>query len=205
MTDIAGIRLAGIFTAGTAQSFVNIEGYLPGKSAIILGSGDIGLIMARRMALEGAEVKAVCEILPKPGGLIRNIVQCLEDFNIPLKLNHTIIKIHGKERVRGVTIAKVDGNKKPISGTEEYMEVDTVLLSVGLIPENELSIQAGIEIDSKTGGPIIKESTETSIEGIFACGNVVYVHDLVDKVSKQAEISGKYAAQYIQRRRHELK
>lgn len=195
--NIPGFRPAGIFTAGAAQRFVNLEGYLPGKKVVILGSGDIGLIMARRMTLEGAEVKMVCELLPYSGGLNRNIVQCLEDFNIPLKLSHTIIKIHGNERLEGVTIAKVDESRNPIMGTDEYVECDTLLLSVGLIPENELSKEAGVKIDNVTTGPIVNESMETSEKGIFACGNVVHVHDLVDNVSAEAKVAGKRAAQYI--------
>ncbi|HHY22879.1 MAG TPA: FAD-dependent oxidoreductase [Clostridiaceae bacterium] len=195
--NIPGTRPAGIFTAGTAQRFVNMEGYLPGKKVVILGSGDIGLIMARRMTLEGAEVKMVCELMSYPGGLNRNIVQCLNDFNIPLKLNYTVVEIHGKKRVEGVTIAQVDNNRKPITGTYEYVKCDTLLLSVGLIPENELSIEAGVAIDPITLGPIVNESMETSIEGIFACGNVVHVHDLVDRVTEEAMLAGRSAGRYI--------
>jgi NADPH-dependent 2,4-dienoyl-CoA reductase/sulfur reductase-like enzyme len=195
--NIPGTRPAGIFTAGTAQRFVNIEGYLPGKKVVILGSGDIGLIMARRMTLEGAKVKMVCELMPYPGGLNRNIVQCLEDFNIPLKLGYTIVKIHGKKRIEGVTIAKVGNDLKPEALGREYVECDTLLLSVGLIPENELSIDAGIEIDKVTAGPVVNESMETSIGGLFACGNVVHVHDLVDMVTKEAYLAGKNSARYI--------
>lgn len=195
--NIPGTRPAGIFTAGTAQRFVNMEGYLPGKKVVILGSGDIGLIMARRITLEGAEVKMVCELMSYPGGLNRNIVQCLNDFNIPLKLNYTVVEIHGKKRVEGVTIAQVDNNRKPITGTYEYVKCDTLLLSVGLIPENELSIEAGVAIDSVTSGPIVNESMETSIEGVFACGNVVHVHDLVDRVTEEAMLAGRSAARYI--------
>lgn len=196
MISIPGGRLAGIFTAGVAQQWVNLEGYLPGKEVVILGSGDIGLIMARRLTLEGAEVKAVIEMMPYPGGLIRNVVQCLQDFDIPLLLEHTVTFIHGRDRVEAVTIAKVDAKGEPILGTEKVIPCDTLLLSVGLIPENELSSLAGIEIDSSTGGPVIDERMQTSVEGIFACGNVVQVHDLVDYVSQQGEIAGKSAALY---------
>lgn len=195
--NIPGERPAGIFSAGTAQKFVNIQGYLPGKKVVILGSGDIGLIMARRMTLEGAEVKMVCEIMPYSGGLTRNIVQCLEDFNIPLKLSHTVVGIHGKERLEGVTVAKVDENRRPIQETAEYVECDTLLLSVGLIPENELSKEAGVIVDSVTSGPVVCDSMETSVEGIFACGNVVHVHDLVDYVSREGENAGRCAAEYL--------
>ncbi|MHA1299295.1 MAG: NAD(P)/FAD-dependent oxidoreductase [Candidatus Helarchaeota archaeon] len=192
-----GFRPAGVYTAGLAQRFVNIEGYMPGKSIVILGSGDIGLIMARRLTWEGAEIKAVVEIMPYTNGLIRNRVQCLEDFNIPLLLQHTVIKIHGKKRVEGVTIAKVDEKWKPISGTEKFIECDTLLLSVGLIPENELSKQVGVKLDHVTGGAIVTENLETSIEGIFACGNVLQVHDLVDNVTQEAINAGKHAAEYV--------
>ncbi len=195
--SIPGHRPAGIFSAGTAQKFVNMKGYMPGKEVIILGSGDIGLIMARRMTLEGATVKAVCELLPYSGGLARNIEQCLNDFDIPLKLSHTVINIHGKERLTGVTIAKVDRNRKPIPGTEEYISCDTLLLSVGLIPENELSKSAGIGLDRITGGATVDQNRQTSVSGIFSCGNVLHVHDLVDFVSDEAEIAGKSAAQYL--------
>lgn len=195
--NIPGARPAGIFSAGTAQKYVNIQGYLPGKKVVILGSGDIGLIMARRMTLEGAEVKMVCELMPYSGGLTRNIVQCLEDFNIPLKLSHTVVGIHGKERLTGVTVAQVDENRKPILETAEYVECDTLLLSVGLIPENELSQEAGVKIDSVTSGPVVCDSMETSVKGIFACGNVVQVHDLVDYVSKEGENAGRCAAEYL--------
>ncbi len=195
--NIPGTRPAGILSAGTAQKFVNIKGYMPGKSVVILGSGDIGLIMARRMTLEGARVKMVCELMPYSGGLARNIEQCLNDFDIPLKLSHTVVSIHGKERLEGVTIARVDENKRPIIGTEEYVECDTLLLSVGLIPENELSKNAGVELDRITGGAVVDERRETSCEGIFACGNVLHVHDLVDFVSEEAEIAGRCAAEYI--------
>lgn len=192
--NIPGTRPAGIYTAGTAQKFVNINGYLPGKKIVILGSGDIGLIMARRLTLEGAEIKMVCEIMPKPGGLTRNVVQCLHDFDIPLKLSHTVVEIHGRERVEGVTIAAVDENLKPVSGTEEFVECDTLLLSVGLIPENEITAEAGIKIDPVTAGPFVDEHMETSMPGVFACGNVVHVHDLVDNVTLEAEIAGMSAA-----------
>ena len=195
--NIAGSRPAGIFSAGTAQKYVNKMGYLPGKEVVILGSGDIGLIMARRMTLEGSKVHAVCELMPYSGGLARNIEQCLNDFNIPLKLSHTVVKIHGKERLEGVTIARVDERRKPIAGTEEYIPCDTLLLSVGLIPENELSKSAGVSLDRITSGPVVDQNRQTSVEGIFACGNVLHVHDLVDYVSEEAEIAGRSAAEYI--------
>ena len=195
--NTAGTRAAGVFSAGTAQKYVNIDGYMPGKNVVILGSGDIGLIMARRMTLEGANVKAVCEIMPYSGGLTRNIVQCLDDFGIPLKLSHTVLKIHGNERVTGVTIARVDEKRKAIPGTEEHIECDTVLYSVGLIPENELTKQALIPLDRITGGAIVDQNRQTEIPGIFSCGNVLHVHDLVDFVSEEAEIAGKGAAQFI--------
>lgn len=195
--NIAGSRPAGIFSAGTAQKYVNRMGYLPGKSVVILGSGDIGLIMARRMTLEGAKVHAVCELMPYSGGLARNIEQCLHDFDIPLKLSHTVVQIHGKERLEGVTIAQVDAQKRPIVGTEEYIACDTLLLSVGLIPENELSKGASIALDAVTSGPIVDQNRQTQTEGIFACGNVLHVHDLVDYVSEEAQIAGKSAAAYI--------
>jgi len=194
---IPGDRPAGIFTAGTAQRFVNMEGYMVGKKVIILGSGDIGLIMARRMTLEGAKVEAVVELMPYSGGLTRNIVQCLEDYNIPLLLSHTVTNVKGDGRLERVTVAKVDENRKPIPGTEINYDVDTLLLSVGLIPENDLSRNAGIILDRRTSGPIVNESMETSIEGIFACGNVVHVHDLVDFVSAESRRAGKNAAKYI--------
>ena len=194
---IAGARPSGIYSAGTAQKLVNIKGYMPGKEVVILGSGDIGLIMARRMTLEGAKVRAVCEIMPYSGGLARNIEQCLNDFDIPLKLSHTVVKIHGKQRVEGVTIAKVDEKRKPIPETFEYIPCDTLLLSVGLIPENELSKGAGIELDRVTNGAVVDQNRETSAEGIFACGNVLHVHDLVDFVSEEAETAGIAAADYI--------
>lgn len=195
--NIAGTRPAGIYSAGTAQKYVNIKGYMPGENVVILGSGDIGLIMARRMTLEGAKVNAVCELMPYSGGLARNIEQCLNDFNIPLKLSHTVIEIHGKERLTGVTIAQVDENRKPILSTKEYIPCDTLLLSVGLIPENELSKSAGVNLDRITNGAVVDQDRQTSVEGIFACGNVLHVHDLVDYVSEEAEIAGKSAAEYI--------
>ena len=195
--NIPGYRPAGIFSAGTAQRLVNMEGYMPGKEVVILGSGDIGLIMARRMTLEGAKVKVVAELMPYSGGLKRNIVQCLDDFGIPLKLSHTVVDIDGKERVKGVTLAEVDSKGKPIPGTEEYIPCDTLLLSVGLLPENELSISAGVELSRVTSGPVVNESLETSVEGIFACGNVLHVHDLVDFVSQEAAAAGAHAAAYI--------
>ena len=195
--NIPGYRPAGIYSAGTAQRLVNREGFMPGKKVVILGSGDIGLIMARRMTLEGAEVKVVAELMPYSGGLKRNIVQCLDDFGIPLKLSHTVVDIKGKERVEGITLAQVDENRRPIPGTEEFYECDTLLLSVGLIPENELSGQAGVELSSVTSGPVVNESLETNVEGIFACGNVLHVHDLVDFVSEEAANAGKNAAAYV--------
>ncbi|AZO94797.1 FAD-binding protein [Halocella sp. SP3-1] len=194
---IPGDRPAGILSAGTAQRYINIEGYLPGRKVVVLGSGDIGLIMARRMKLEGAEVKAVLEIMPYSSGLIRNKVQCLDDFDIPLRLNHTIIRINGKKRVESVVTAKVDENLKVIPGTEEEIVCDTVLFSVGLIPENELSREAGIKLNEITGGPVVNEIRMTNIDGIFACGNVLQVHDLVDYVTVESEIAGKSAALYI--------
>lgn len=195
--NIPGTRPAGIYSAGTAQKLVNIKGLMVGKKVVILGSGDIGLIMARRMTLEGAKVEAVCELMPYSGGLARNIEQCLNDFNIPLKLSHTIVKTHGKDRVCGVTVAEVGENRKPIKETEEYIECDTILLSVGLIPENELSRSAGIELSRITSGAVVNQDRQTNREGIFACGNVLHVHDLVDFVSDEAEIAGKSAAEYI--------
>lgn len=194
--NIPGSRPAGIFSAGAAQKFVNIKGYLPGKKVVILGSGDIGLIMARRMTLEGAKVQAVCEIMPYSSGLTRNIVQCLDDFGIPLYLSHTITKIEGKDRVMGVVVSAVDKDKKPIPGTEIRFDCDTVLFSVGLIPENELSKEAGIELSPRTKGAVVDQTRETSVSGIFACGNVLQVHDLVDFVSEEAEIAGQAAAEY---------
>ena len=195
--NIPGSRPAGVYSAGTAQKYVNIKGYLPGKEVVILGSGDIGLIMARRMSLEGAKVHAVAEIMPYSSGLKRNIVQCLDDFNIPLYLNHTVTKIDGKDRVTGVEISQVDKNKKPIKGTEKYFTCDTILFSVGLIPENELSKSAGVELSPKTRGAVVYQTRETLTDGIFACGNVLQVHDLVDFVSEESEIAGKYAAEYV--------
>lgn len=195
--NIAGYRPAGIYTAGTAQKYVNIKGYMPGKEVVILGSGDIGLIMARRMTLEGAKVHAVCELMPYSGGLARNIEQCLNDFDIPLLLSHTVVDIRGKERLEGVTIAKVDENRRPIPGTEQDIPCDTLLLSCGLIPENELTRGAGIEMSAVTGGAIVNENRETSLEGVFACGNVLHVHDLVDYVSAESAIAGKAAADYL--------
>ena len=196
--NIPGYRPAGIFSAGTAQRLVNMEGYMPGREVVILGSGDIGLIMARRMTLEGAKVKVVAELMPYSGGLKRNIVQCLDDFGIPLKLSHTVIDIEGKNRVEAVTIAEVGPDRKPIPGTEERYTCDTLLLSCGLIPENELSRSAGVAINPVTSGPIVNDSLETSIDGVFACGNVLHVHDLVDYVSQEATAAGKNAAAYIQ-------
>ena len=195
--NIPGFRPAGVYSAGTAQRLINIEGQQVGKEIVILGSGDIGLIMARRMTLEGAKVKLVAELLPYSGGLKRNIVQCLDDFDIPLLLSHTVVKIHGKKRVTGVTIAKVGNDRKPIAGTEEYYTCDTLLLSVGLLPENELSKSAGVELSNITGGPVVSDSLTTSVEGIFACGNVLHVHDLVDFVSEEAAIAGENVAEYV--------
>ena len=199
--NIPGYRPAGIYSAGTAQRLVNREGFLPGREVVILGSGDIGLIMARRMTFEGAKVKVVAELMPYSGGLKRNIVQCLDDYGIPLKLSHTVVEIRGKERLTGVTIAKVDEKGKPIPGTEEDYDCDTLLLSVGLIPENELSRGAGVDMSPVTSGPIVNESLETNIEGVFACGNVLHVHDLVDFVSEEAAAAGRNAALYVQGRR----
>ena len=201
--NIPGYRPAGIYSAGTAQRLVNMEGLMPGREVVILGSGDIGLIMARRMTFEGAEVKVVAELMPYSGGLKRNIVQCLDDFGIPLKLSHTVVDIKGKERLEGVTIAEVDGNGKPIPGTEEEYSCDTLLLSVGLIPENELSRGMGVEMSRVTSGPVVNESLETNIEGVFACGNVLHVHDLVDFVSEEAAAAGKNAAAYVKGERTE--
>ncbi|WP_394920184.1 NAD(P)/FAD-dependent oxidoreductase [uncultured Robinsoniella sp.] len=195
--NIPGFRPAGIFSAGTAQRLVNIEGRMPGKEVVILGSGDIGLIMARRMTLEGANVKLVAELMPYSGGLKRNIVQCLDDFGIPLRLSTTVVKIHGKDRLTGVTIAKVDKNKKPVADTYEYLSCDTLLLSVGLIPENELSVNLGLTMVPATAGPQVDESMQTCVSGIFACGNVLHVHDLVDYVSQEAACAGKAAAKYL--------
>jgi NADPH-dependent 2,4-dienoyl-CoA reductase/sulfur reductase-like enzyme len=201
--SIPGTRPAGIFTAGTAQRLVNVEGFIPGKKVVILGSGDIGMIMARRLKLEGVEVKAVVEILPYIGGLTRNEVQCLHDFDIPLLLEHTVIQIHGEQRVETVTVANVGNDKRPIPGTEKNIECDTLLLSVGLIPENELSRMAGVELDPLTGGPMVDQFRETNVSGIFAGGNAVHVHDLVDDVSWEAEIAGAWAAKFAQKRRLE--
>ena len=202
---IPGERPSGIFTAGTAQRLVNMEGFMPGREVVSLGSGDIGLIMARRMTLEGAKVKVVAELLPYSGGLQRNIVQCLEDFDIPLKLSHTVVEVHGKERVTGVTLAEVDENRRPIPGTEEFYSCDTLLLSCGLIPENELSVKAGIELSNITSGPVVNESLETNIKGIFACGNVLHVHDLVDYVSEEAKKAGQQAAAFLQEKESDKK
>lgn len=195
--NVPGYRPAGIYTAGTAQRLVNMEGYMPGKEIVILGSGDIGLIMARRMTLEGAVVKAVAEIMPKSGGLQRNIVQCLEDYHIPLLLRHTVVDIKGKEHIEGVTLAEVDENNKPIPGTEKEYRCDALLLSVGLIPENELTRGLGAGMDERTNGPLVDERLETSVPGVFACGNVLHVHDLVDNVSREAADAGRYAAEYV--------
>lgn len=194
--NLPGYRPAGIYTAGTAQRLVNVEGRMPGREVVILGSGDIGLIMARRMTLEGAKVKVVAELMPYSGGLKRNIVQCLEDFGIPLKLSHTVVAIHGKERLTGVTLAQVDHDGRPVPGTEEEYSCDTLLLSVGLIPENELSKNAGVSLNPATSGPVVDESFQTSVGGIFACGNVLHVHDLVDFVSEEAANAGRRAAEY---------
>jgi thioredoxin reductase len=195
--NIPGARPAGVYTAGCAQRLVNMEGYLPGKRAVILGSGDIGLIMARRMTWEGAKVEMVCELMPYSSGLNRNIVQCLEDNGIPLKFNHTVTRIHGKERVEAVTVAEVDpSTRRPIPGTEQKVACDTLLLSVGLIPENELSRGAGVEMDAVTSGATVNENRETSIPGVFACGNVLHVHDLVDNVSAEAILAGRAAGEY---------
>ena len=196
--NIPGYRPAGIYSAGTAQRLVNMEGFMPGKNVVILGSGDIGLIMARRMTLEGAKVHAVAEVLPYSGGLKRNIVQCLEDFDIPLYLSTTVVDIHGRERLEGVTLARVDGNRRPIPGTEQHIPCDTLLLSVGLLPENELSSAAGVRLSGVTGGPEVTDRLATSIPGVFACGNVLHVHDLVDFVSQEAQKAGENAALYLQ-------
>ena len=196
--NIPGFRPAGVYSAGTAQRLVNMEGFMPGKEVVILGSGDIGLIMARRMTLEGAKVKVVAELMPYSGGLKRNIVQCLDDFDIPLKLSHTVVDIEGKNRVEAVTIAEVGPDRRPIPGTEERYTCDTLLLSCGLIPENELSKSAGVALNPITSGPIVGDNLETNIDGVFACGNVLHVHDLVDYVSQEATTAGKNAALYIQ-------
>lgn len=198
---IYGSRTSGILTAGAVQRYINMEGYLPGKKAVILGSGDIGLIMARRMTLEGMEVEGVYEVMPSPGGLTRNIVQCLEDYNIPLHLSTTVVKTHGRERLTGVTVAKVDENRRPIPGTERYIDCDLLVLAVGLIPENELSRDAGIEIDPRTQGPVVDQDFMTSIDGVFAAGNVVAVFDLVDYVSETGEIAARGAARYLKKQR----
>ncbi len=195
--NIAGARPSGMFTAGTAQKFVNMKGYMPGREVVIFGSGDIGLIMARRMTLEGAKVKAVCELMPYSGGLARNIEQCLNDYNIPLLLSHTAVDVKGKDRVEGVTIAKVDENRRPIKGTEEYIPCDTLLFSCGLIPENELTKGAGATLDRMTNGAVVDGGRETDVPGIFACGNVLHVHDLVDYVSEESVIAGRAAVAYI--------
>ena len=195
--NIPGYRPAGIYSAGTAQRLVNIEGYLPGRRVVILGSGDIGLIMARRMTLEGAKVLVVAELLPYSGGLKRNIVQCLDDFGVPLKLSHTVVNIEGKERVSGVTIAEVGPDRKPIPGTEIHYDCDTLLLSCGLIPENELSRGMGVALSPVTNGPVVDESLQTSIPGVFAAGNVLHVHDLVDYVSEEAAAAGRAAVRYL--------
>ena len=195
--NIPGERPSGIYSAGMAQKLVNILGYMPGKNVVILGSGDIGLIMARRMTLEGAKVHAVCELMPYSGGLVRNIEQCLNDFGIPLLLSHTVTGIHGKERLEGVTISKVDENRRAIEGTEQYIPCDTLLLSVGLIPENELTKSAGLALNPVTSGAEVDQDRQTETEGIFSCGNVLHVHDLVDFVSEEAEIAGKSAAEYV--------
>lgn len=197
--NIPGYRPAGIYSAGTAQYYVNMEGRMPGKNVVILGSGDIGLIMARRMVLEGAQVQCVAELRPYSGGLKRNIVQCLEDFDIPLYLSTTVAAIHGKERVEGVTLTRVDENGKPIPGSEWEIACDTLLLSCGLIPENELTVGLGASMDTKTNGPVVNDRLECSIPGVFACGNVLHVHELVDHVSAEAKEAGRYAAEYVQR------
>ena len=198
---IYGSRTSGILTAGAVQRYINMEGYLPGKKAVILGSGDIGQIMARRMTLEGMEVEGVYEVMPSPGGLTRNIVQCLEDYNIPLHLSTTVVKTHGRERLTGVTVAKVDENRRPIPGTERYIDCDLLVLAVGLIPENELSRGAGIEIAPRTQGPVVDQDFMTSIDGVFAAGNVVAVFDLVDYVSETGEIAARGAARYLKKQR----
>ena len=195
--EISGTRASGIMTAGTAQKYVNLDGYMPGKKVVILGSGDIGLIMARRMTLEGAEVKVVCELMPFSGGLTRNIVQCLNDYNIPLRLSTTVVETHGKDRLEGVTIAQVDEHLQPIESTKEYIECDTLMLSVGLIPENELTKNVGIAIDRVTNGASVDEMRQTDHPGVFACGNVLHVHDLVDFVTMEAQLAGEGAADYI--------
>jgi len=195
--NIPGYRPAGVYTAGSAQRFINMEGYLPGKEVVILGSGDIGLIMARRLTLEGCKVKAVVELMPFSGGLTRNIVQCLEDYNIPLLMEHTVTKVEGKDRVEGITVMKVDERRRPIEGTEIHYDCDTLLLSVGLIPENEISESAGVDMHNITGGPKVNEAMETNISGVFACGNVLHVHDLVDYVTEESMIAGENAARFV--------
>lgn len=200
--NIPGTRPSGIYSAGTAQRLINIEGKLPGREIFILGSGDIGLIMARRLTWEGCHVHAVAELMPYSGGLKRNIVQCLDDYGIPLLLSHTVVRIHGKERLTGVTVAEVGQDRKPIPGTEKDYPCDTLLLSVGLLPENELSQSAEVELSRITGGPVVNESLETNIPGIFACGNVLHVHDLVDYVSEEAELAGRHAAAYVRESAH---
>jgi pyruvate/2-oxoglutarate dehydrogenase complex dihydrolipoamide dehydrogenase (E3) component len=195
--NIPGTRPSGIFSAGTAQKYVNMHGYMPGREVVILGSGDIGLIMARRMTLEGAVVKAVCEIMPYSGGLIRNIEQCLNDFDIPLLLSHTVVKLHGRARLTGVTIAEVDAQRRPIESTKKFIQCDTLLLSVGLIPENELSKSADVVLDRMTGGAEVDEFRQTSSEGIFACGNVLHVHDLADFAADEGAIAGRAAVDYL--------
>ena len=201
--NIPGSRPAGIYSAGTAQKLVNMEGFMPGKEVVILGSGDIGLIMARRMTLEGAKVHAVCELMPYSGGLARNIQQCLNDFDIPLYLSHTVVETHGKERLEGVTIAEVDENRRPKLETKRFIPCDTLLLSVGLLPENELTKQADISISPVTSGAVVNQDRQTDVEGIYSCGNVLHVHDLVDFVSEEAEIAGKAAADYIKGAKNE--
>jgi hypothetical protein len=198
--NIPGSRPAGVFTAGTAQRLINMEGYMVGRRVMMLGTGDIGLIMARRLTLEGAKVIAVLARKPYPGGLMRNVAQCLYDYDIPLMLRHTIVEIRGKDRVTGVLVADTDENSRPIPGSEQLYECDTVILSVGLIPENELSLSAGVQLDPNTGGPVVDESRQTSVLGIYACGNVVHVHDLVDFVVEESEIAGKGAAGFVQGR-----
>ncbi len=199
--NIPGHRPSGIYSAGTAQYYVNMEGRMPGKNVVILGSGDIGLIMARRMVLEGARVNCVAELRPCSGGLKRNIVQCLEDFGIPLYLSTTVSRIHGQERVEGVTLTRVDDKGTPVPGSEWEVPCDTLLLSCGLIPENELTVGMGAQMDSKSGGPMVNGSLECSVEGVFACGNVLHVHELVDHVSAEAEKAGRYAAEYVRKRK----
>lgn len=194
---IPGSRCSGILTAGTAQKLVNMHGFMPGKEVVILGSGDIGLIMARRMTLEGAKVKAVAELMPYSSGLKRNVVQCLDDYGIPLLLSHTVIKIHGKDRLTGVTLAQVDSNRTPLIDTATFIPCDLLLLSVGLLPENELSKKAQVELSPLTGGPVVDELLETNQSGIFACGNVLHVHDLVDYVTTESQLAGEHAADYI--------